>query len=132
MNDWRARADNKITTKGASYYEGEAEVLPPKPDPAWDAAVRASERHWREMPDSPMKKLKLAVSLLGLYDREIDHTPVYAERVGWLKQQCGQALQHANPAEVLGEPRIRELVMTWWGDGAIRRLQERAKARATA
>lgn len=131
-NDWRERAEGKSqnATKGAAYYEGESAPLPPKPDPAWDAAVKASERFWREVPDTPMKKLKAAVALLALYDRDIDHTPVYAERVGWLKASVGQALRHADPAQVLGEPRVRELVMTWWGDAAIRRLQERARARA--
>jgi hypothetical protein len=138
MADWRERADynwqDKSTKKGARYYEGEPEVIPPKADPVFDYAVKQCEKSWREDREagSVMWMLRLAVTLHGNYDKVADHTPSHAERLDWLKGRVGALVRDADPAEVLGEPRVRELVMTFYGEAGINRLIERTKAQRLA
>lgn len=138
MADWRDRADynwqDKSTKKGARYYEGEPEVIPPKPDPEFDYAVKQCEKHWQQDHGygTPMWKLRLAVTLMGNYDRTADHTPSHAERLDWLKGRVGALVREADAAQVLGEPRVRELVMTFYGEAGINRLIARTQTQQVA
>jgi hypothetical protein len=129
MTDWRERAETpkqRTTGKGVRYYEGEPEVIPPKADPAFEASVRASERFWRSLPLTPLNRLRWVVGRLGRLDNDRDHTAGYEESVAELRIQAGTAIQQADPKEVLAEPRVRELVMTWWGEQGVERLRARA------
>ena len=128
MNDWRDRADNKVTRKGARYYEGEPEVLPPKPDPGFDHAIRENRRHWESLERTPITRLKWCHSQLGKLDVNRDHLAGYEESVAEIRAQAATAIAMADPAQVLGEPRVRELVMTWWGEPGINRLRARVQA----
>lgn len=138
FNDWRERAENtwqdRSTRKSAKYYEGEPEVLPAKPDPVFDHAVRECEKAWKADKEAGtvMWMLRLCVSHQGNIDKEIDHTVIYAEKVAWLRSKVGELLRMADAAEVLGEPRVRELVMTHFGEAGIARLIERTKPQQVA
>lgn len=133
--DWRERADSGWAAKGEQKYGHSRDVgepLPAKPDPYFDAAVKSSEKFWRDSQDagSTMWKLRMCVAHMANLDRDIDHGPIHAERVLELKGTVANLLRDANPAEVLGHPRVRELVMTLYGEGGINRLLDRA-ARAS-
>lgn len=139
FNDWRDRADSGWQAKGEHKYGGSTgrdpgEPLPPKPDPDFDHAVRSSEKCWREQRDagSPMWKLRMAVAYRANLDRQSEGSPIYAAAVEELKGTVANILRTADPAAVLGEPRVRELVMTYFGEAGIRRLQDRAEQRVAA
>lgn len=135
--DWRDIADSGWTAKGEQKYGrnfDDSEPLPPKPDPAFDAAVRSSEKCWRDSRDagSPIWKLRMAHSYLANLDRQSEGNPIYAAAVDDLKGTVANILRTADPAQVLGEPRVRELVMTFFGEAGIERLHVRAAAKVAA
>ncbi len=135
--DWRQRADSGWTAKGEQKYgpgRDAGEPLPPKSDPDFDRSVKQSEKCWRESKDagSPMWKLRMAVAHMANLDRTSEGNVIHVEQVAELKGTVANLLRSADPAAVLGEPRVRELVMTFFGEPGINRLHERLKAQKEA
>lgn len=139
FNDWRDRADSGWKAKGEQKYGGSmgrdvGDPLPPKPDPDFDHAVRQSEKCWRESKNAgtPIWKLRMAHSYLAVLDRTSEGNPIYAASVDELKGTVANILRTADPVAVLGEPRVRELVMAFFGEAGIERLQVRVAAKVAA
>ena len=135
--DWRQKADEGWKAKGEQKYSrnfDDSEPLPPKPDPDFDHAVKQSERYWRDCKDhgSSMWKLRMAVAHMANLDRNSEGSTFYAAAVDELKGTVASLLRTANAADVLGEPRVRELVMTFFGEAGIERLRVRAATQVAA
>lgn len=79
-----------------------------------------------------MWKLRMAAAHMANLDRNSEGSTFYAAAVDELKGTVANLFRTANAADVLGEPRVRELVMTFFGEAGIERLRVRAATQAVA
>lgn len=82
---------------------------------------------WDQRLAEPLAKLKLADALLARYVIRQDE-PQHEERVEWLRDQVGTMLRQADAAAVIGDPHLRSMVWSLFGERGFKRLKERASA----
>lgn len=91
----------------------------------WQQMQVRCGREWDRHLAEPLAKLKLADALLARYVVRQDE-PQHEERVEWLRDQVGTMLRQADAAAVIGDPHLRSMVWSLFGERGFKRLKERA------
>ena len=89
---------------------------------------KQSAWHWDKfVVPTPLGKLKLADALHGRYMVRQDE-PQHEERIEWLRDQVGLLVRDADAKAVWGDPSLRGLVRSLFGEKGAERLRARASA----
>jgi len=89
---------------------------------------KQSAWHWDKFTlPTALGKLKLADALLARYTVRQDE-PQHEERMQWLREQVGPLVREADAKAVWGDPSLRGLVRSLFGEKGAERLRARASA----
>lgn len=134
--DQAAVVDQSISNQWQGLFDLKDKKKPDKPtrtpeqQAAADAQFQQSQERaikgWDKQEPTPLVKLKLADALLARYSVSQDE-PGHGERMEWLRGRVAELLRDAVATEVYGDPALRSMVLMFWGEKGVFRLQARAE-----